>query len=169
MVKRVERVRMPISRTGTYNRPLSGFTLLELLVVIFIVSLFMAISLPTFTDIGTNETIAEAKRLASILRYLNDTAVARKEEMYLMADLKDGSIAYLTEEGEKKERLEHLRSVFLGSKGEINDGQVKVFFTPLGAREVMRFYFRKQGSKGSGPLMVELNPLSGRVKIKEGE
>ncbi|MFN3480258.1 MAG: Tfp pilus assembly protein FimT/FimU [Thermodesulfovibrionales bacterium] len=156
---------MLILRTGIYNKDrISGFTLLELIVVIFIVSLFMAIAVPSFTGIESNEIRSEVKRIASILRYLNDTAIAKKEELYLTVDFKDNSIIYSTVEGEKRERIEYLRSIFLETKGEINSGEVKVIFTPLGAGEFMRFYL----AVNKKVFSIELNPLSGRVRIKEG-
>lgn len=147
-----------------------GFTLIELIVVIFIISLFLAISLPSFKGIESSEK-SEAKRIASILRYLNDTAMAKKEEQYLTINLRDNSVTYSTEDGEKKERLEYLRAIYLETKGEINGGEVKVIFTPLGPREFMRFYLTKEPHgtppAGSSSFSVELNPLSGKVKIGE--
>lgn len=191
MVRRVEREGMLTLRTGICNRlrgkglrlkatlfslPPSalslkkGFTLIELIVVIFIISLFLAISLPSFKGIESSEK-SEAKRIASILRYLNDTAMAKKEEQYLTINLEDNSVTYSTEDGEKKERLEYLRAIYLETKGEINGGEVKVIFTPLGPREFMRFYLTKEPHgtlpAGSSSFSVELNPLSGKVKIGE--
>ncbi|MFN3396326.1 MAG: Tfp pilus assembly protein FimT/FimU [Thermodesulfovibrionales bacterium] len=175
MVKRVERERMRILRTGIYNRATRGFTLLELLVVIFVVSLFLAISAPSFTGLESNEIRSEAKKIASILRYLNDSAMAKKEERYLIVNLQDNSVTYSAEDGEKRERLEYLRAIYLGTRGEINSGEVKVIFTPLGAGEFMRFYLGMGLGLGtitdktgdSQTFVVELNPLSGRVKIGE--
>ncbi len=138
----------------------SGFTLIELIVVIFIVSLFAAITLPSFRSYESDKVKAEAKRLASILRYLNDTASFRKEELYLTVNFRDNSISYETEEGEKRENLEYLRTLFVETKGEIQSGEVKIIFTPLGAGEFMSFNL-------SDHLKVELNPLSGRVRVRE--
>lgn len=169
MVKRVERERMLILRTGIYNRATGGFTLLELLVVIFVVSLFLAISAPSFTGIESNEIRSEAKKIASILRFLNDSAMAKKEELYLTVNLQDNSVTYSTEDGEKRESLKYLRALYLGTRGEINRGEVKVIFTPLGAGEFIRFHLGLgiAKDKTGDSLVVELNPLSGRVKINE--
>lgn len=171
MVERVEKERMRISQTGTSSK--EGFTLIELIVVIFIVSLFLAITVPSFTGIESHNAKTEVKRIASILRYLNDTASARKEELYLTVDLNNHSISYTTEEGERMERIEYLRSVFLETKGEINDGSVKITFTPTGAGEFLRFYLdnnrdsERSSTSGKALIVVEFNPLSGRVRIDE--
>jgi Tfp pilus assembly protein FimT len=141
---------------------------MELLVVIFIISLLLATSFPSFTGIESNSLRSEAKRLASLLRYLNDTATARKEEYYMLVNLGDNSITYLTEEGEKRERIDHLRSIYLETKGEIESGEVKVIFTPLGAGEFIRFHLLRHREAGRDlSYKVELNPLSGRVRVKD--
>lgn len=171
MAERVEKERMRTSQTGTSSK--EGFTLIELIVVIFIISLFLAITVPSFTGIESHDTRTEVKRFASILRYLNDTASARKEELNLTVNFGDHSISYTAEEGEKRERIEYLRSVFLQTKGTINDGSVKITFTPMGAGEFLKFYFDSnrapKNSEVSGKtlIVVELNPLSGRVRIDE--
>lgn len=194
MEKKVERGRMLILLTGIYSSAippvpddpdrgvkssilnrissLFGFTILELIIVIFIVSLFVAISIPSFTGIESNEIRSEAKRIASILRYLNDSAMAKKEELYLIVNLQDNSVTYSTEDGEKRERLEYLRALYLETKGEINSGEVKIIFTPLGAGEFIRFHMTTEPSvtlqTGKPAFIVELNPMNGRVKISEG-
>jgi len=86
----------------------------------------------------------------------------------MLVNLGDNSITYLTEEGEKRERIDHLRSIYLETKGEIESGEVKVIFTPLGAGEFIRFRIAKnhESSKDTS-YKVELNPLSGRVRVKD--
>lgn len=166
MEKRVETERMRISQTGIYSK--EGFTLIELVVVIFIVSLFLAISIPFF-KVESGMVRSEAKRIASILRYLNDTATARKVELYLTIDFKDRSISYTAEDGEKTIGIEYVGSVFVETKGKINDGSVKIVFTPLGVGELIRFYLFGTSSSQDPVIRVELNPLSGRVKIDENK
>lgn len=154
---------MLISQTGIFSK--AGLTLIELVVVIFILSMFIAISIPSFKGLEQGKTKTEAKRVASIIRYLNDTAMSRKEELYLNIDFEDRAISYKTEEGEKTERLEYLDSVFLETKGKIKEGEIKIFFTPLNTGEFMRFYFSKVPSEQY--IIVEFNPLSGRIRIDE--
>lgn len=141
----------------------SGFTLLELIVVIFIISLILAVSLPSFTGIGESRLKSDSKKAASILRYLNDTAITTKESLEMKVNLKDKTIYYNSPEGEKKEKLENLSGISLQSKGLISEGEVTVFFNISGAAENIQFHLSDNKSNRT----VELNPSSGRVRIKD--
>ena len=77
MAKRAERARMPTLKIGICNN--RGFTLLELVVIIFILSLVLAISFPSFSLQKDGKLKSEAGHIASILRYLNDSAISTKE------------------------------------------------------------------------------------------
>ncbi len=143
----------------------AGFTLLELLAVVFLVSLFLALALPSFTGIGEDRVKTDARRFASILRYLNDNAISLKETFPLKISFSDNMVIYQGPEGEKAEKMEELREVELPSQGLLREGEVTVFFGPMGASEGLSV--RMGGENNS--LTVELNPLSGRVKIVKNE
>lgn len=154
---------MPTFRTGICKN--SGFTLLELVVVIFIVSLILALALPSFTGIGESKTRSEARRLASIVRYLNDSAISTKESLQMKIDFKDRLLSYSSPEGEKSERFDSISAVELQSKGMISEGEVIVTYGPLGAQENFRIYLKDGGSS----MDVLFNSMSGRVKINKDE
>jgi general secretion pathway protein H len=143
----------------------AGFTLLELLAVVFLVSLFLALALPSFTGIGEDRVKTDARKFASILRYLNDNAISLKETFPLKITFSDKMVIYEGPEGQKAEKMEELREVELPSQGLLREGDITVFFGPMGASEGLSV--RMGGEKNS--LSVELNPLSGRVKIVENE
>ena len=160
--KMVEKERTPTSRTGKCK----GLAFLELIAVIFIISLVVALVFPIFDGPGglsERGTVSEAKRAASILRYLNDLAISTKEPLNMTFDLSNNTIAWKSSEGAKSEIFKGLSAVRLPSKGTVKDGQVILFFTPLGAGEDVSLFLR--GSKKE--LMVSLNHLTGRVKITE--
>ncbi len=102
MGKRAVKGKMRRSRTGTCNS--TGFSLIELIVVLFVLSLVLAIVLPTFTGFGESRLKAEAREMASILRYVNDNAVSRKETFFLKFDLGKNMVAW-SEPGGKKPGL----------------------------------------------------------------
>ena len=139
-----------------------GFTLLELLVVIFIISVVLALALPTFTGMGGNKTVSDAKRVASILRYLNDSALSTKESLTLKVDFREKVIGYNGPEGEKSERFDSLSGVELQSRGMVTEGELFVFFSPLGAQEDITMHLGDEGSA----VAVTLHSLNGRVKIR---
>lgn len=138
-----------------------GFTLLELMVVIFIISVVLALALPTFTGMGEHRIMSDAKRIASILRYLNDSALSTKENLTLKVGFKDKVIHYNGPEGEKSEQFDSLTGVELQSKGMVTEGELFVFFGPLGAQENITMHLGDEGSR----MAVALNSMNGRVKI----
>ena len=140
-----------------------GFTLLELIVVIFIISLMTAFVLPSFYSMGEGALKSDARKTASLLRYLNDSSIYTKSTFSLKFDLHDGTLSWNGPDGEKTERIKSVAGVKLPSQGEIREGEVTVFFGPLGAQEAVEVELRDQG-KG---MNVTLNPLSGRVKIDD--
>lgn len=138
-----------------------GFTLLELLVAIFIISLFAAIVFPSFSDLGEDRLRAEARKVAALLRYLNDNAVATKEQYSLEFDFRNSSLTWKGPEGEKSEQFRTLAWLSLPSRGKVHDGQVTVFFGPLGAPEPLEVSLLDHDHQ----MRVVFNPLSGRAKI----
>lgn len=153
---------MRTSRTGI-SRHGHGFTLLELILVIFIISLFAALVYPSFSGFTESQLRADARKTASLLRYLNDSAIARKEQYALSFDFRDSALSWKGPEGDKKERLRTLASLTIPSRGLVHDGSVKVFFGPLGAQEQIEVLLRQ----GDDRLRVTFTPLSGRTKIHE--
>jgi len=142
-----------------------GFTLLELVVVIFVLSLVLALSLPSFTGIGESKIQSDAKRLASILRYLNDSAISTKESLYLKINFQDKTIHYNGPDGEKTETFDALSDIELQSKGTVSEGEATVLFGPSGASESLQLHLRSEKQD----LTIALNALSGRVKITKNE
>jgi general secretion pathway protein H len=122
----------------------AGFTLIELIVV--------------------RKAASDARKIASLLRYLNDTATYTKETYSLKFDLRDAALSWEGPDGGKHENIGSLSSVYLPSKGEINEGEVTILFGPLGAEENIEVHLR---DKGKG-MTVTFSPISGRAKISEG-
>lgn len=149
---------MQILKTGNYN---NGFTLIEIIVVIFLISLMLALVIPSFSVIGESRIKSDAKKLASILRYLNDSAISTKETFSLKVVFKERLIGYNGPDGEKTERFDSIFAVELQSKGTVSEGELIIFFGPLGASEAFRFFLRDD----ERVMTVAFNPLSGRVKI----
>jgi prepilin-type N-terminal cleavage/methylation domain-containing protein len=154
---------MLTSRTGTFSD--SGFTLLELIVVLFILSIVMAIVLPSLAGFGEDRLKSEAKEIASVLTYLNDSAASRKETFALKFDLDKNLITWKSPEGEKTKRFDDLTAVTAQSVGTVSHGEAIFFFGPLGIGENLSVHV----GRGDKNTTVTLNHLSGRVKIIQGE
>src|SRR5271170_1044334 len=74
-------LRAPASRMN------SGFTLLELAVVMFVMGLIMMIALPYINGLKGSELRSEVRRLASRANYLSQEASAQKVMLRLSFDL----------------------------------------------------------------------------------
>ncbi len=144
----------------------SGFTLLEIVVVIFIISLFAAVVLPSFTGIGADGLKTEARKLASLLRYLNDSATYNKQTYTLTFDFHEKTMSWEGPDGSRSQDLGKITSVFLPSKGVVREGQLSVKFGPLGLRENIEITL---DNKDRQEMKVGMNSLSGRVKITSNE
>lgn len=147
------------------RRVRTGFTLLEMMVVVFIISLFVALVVPSFRRMGQDRLKEDARKTASLLRYLSDSAIYGKETYPLTFDIRDKKITWKGPDGEKAEDMKDLVGVTLPSKGDITDGSITVFFGPLGLSETLDVHLESDDKK----MTVDFNPLSGRAVIKEDE
>jgi general secretion pathway protein H len=163
MEKREEKARTLTSRTGissNYYLHTRGFTLLEIIVVIFILSLSLAI---VFPSINTKRTLnSEAKRLASILRYLLDNAITKKETLTLTVKFPERVLIYETSEGKREERFPALEGI-QSSQDTIKEGSsITIFFYPTGVKDLFTFVLKNEKEE----YLVKINPVSNRVKIE---
>jgi prepilin-type N-terminal cleavage/methylation domain-containing protein len=142
-----------------------GFTLLELIIVIFIIALLASLVFPSFGVLSKRQLSSDARRIASLLQYLSDSAMASKETYSVDFDFQKSSISWKGPEGDKTESLRTLAGVDLQSKGMTREGLVTVFFGSAGILEYIEVLL-KDDEKG---MKVTFNPISGRAKILTGE
>jgi type II secretion system protein H len=158
MAGRAVKARMPILPAGTCNR---GFTLLELLVVVCILSVVAALVIPSFSGMGERRLRSEAREIASILNYLQDSAVSRKETFPLKCNLDENSLWWKGPDGEKRRSFGDMTGVTTQSTGRLAQGELILFFEPLGIRENLSIHLMSDEKE----ITVTLHHLSGRVKI----
>lgn len=144
-----------VNRQSTIPR---GFTLLELVVVIFIISAFLALVSPSFYGFLEGRSRTEPKKVASIIRYINDAAINTKKPHTLKIDLTGKRFIFKTPEGEKRETFETLTSVKIPYRGNIEEGELILLFGPSGYPEPFEIYF-------SGGGYITYNPFTSRVKL----
>ena len=149
------------AKMGRFETGYSGFTLIELMVVVFIISVMLMVSFPYIGFRESGKLKSEAAVLASVLRYLNDSAVTMKETYAVKFDLGQKTIRYKGPEGEKTEKINELSSVLLQTRGIISEGEVIVFYTPLGASESFMINLKSDDYT----ISVSSNSLSGRITI----
>jgi general secretion pathway protein H len=165
--KKAAKARTPISRAGICNKKMKmrhkGFTLLELIVALFLISLIAAAVLPSFAGFGERKIKSEAREVASILRFVHDSAISRKETYWVTFDLDGNLIKWKSPEGEKTKKFENLTGLTTQSTGMVSKGEITVFIEPLGLRENLSVHV----GTGDENMTITLNHLSGKVKIND--
>lgn len=75
------------SRPLTVNGDMSGFTLIELMIVVVLLAIFSTIAIPSFTAmIHKNRVLGAANELYDLLQYSRSEAVTRQTTILLKAD-----------------------------------------------------------------------------------
>lgn len=146
-----------------------GFTLLELLVVLFIVTTVAFIVFPNlWSEIAKDDKVT----VASTLRNLREEAIATKKEILFTVDFRERQFRIKGAKGipEDKSRIIDMNDdetweIFIPSRGTIKEGQVIVAFSPSVQEELIALYLTKNGKDTT----IILNNLSGEVEIEEGK
>lgn len=178
MVQRVVKGTVQISVTGiSSNR--SGFTLLELLVVLVILGTVTALVLPRVASFGDQDSRLSARNTATLLRYLGERSISSRTIYRLTIDLdqqtmqveqKNGLGEYLRPEDpflsrnplQGKARLTDIRT---GRNGTVSNGKVSVIYGTAGLSEPLLVHIDLPGKDG---FTVQALPVNGSVRVAEG-
>lgn len=139
----------------------SGFTLLELIVALFLISLITAVVLPSFAGFGERKLKSEAREIASIIRFVHDSAISRKETYWVKFDLDGNVVVWKGPEGEKTKRFDNVTGITTQAAGTVARGEVTILAEPLGLRENISVHMGMRDEN----MSVMFNHLSGKVKI----
>ncbi|BCG45848.1 General secretion pathway protein H [Citrifermentans bremense] len=160
------------------SRCSAGFTLLELMVVIFIISLAAGLVFPRLPDTEATKLKNSARNLGSGIRFLNDQAIITKKVYRLHLDLNDNStrITRVSPSGEELQpddqfmnrRLVEegidIEDVNVPSLGLLTEGEATVTFGPGGIADGMTIHLKG----GEKQYTVIAYPSGGKVKVLEG-
>jgi len=144
-----------------------GFTLLELMVVVFIISISMAIIAPSIWESQNDVLRNEARHLSASLRYVYDLAVSTKETSVFRFDLDKDIYAFKLKGRMQIHRIQvdnGLQDIIIPSIGKITEGEVEIRFGPLGPEEPVIVHIGGE----EGGYTILLNNITGRTKIYEG-
>lgn len=120
----------------------------------------MAVVLPSFS-LRENKLKAEARKVATIIRSVNDTAVTRKKDIPLKFEFKERIISWPEDGKDRAMRLASLEAVELPSRGLVEEGELTVFFSPLVPGETLSVHL----ALGEEEMTVSFNPISRRTRI----
>jgi len=162
-----------------------GFTLLELVIVMFIMGLIMMIALPNVTIISSARLRSEARRLAGRATFLYEKAAAEKVVyrliFHLDRDLNGYEVARLDPfdmepkftpaSGPATQAVlmppgVRIRDVTVEGVGTVERGVVATHFYPGGYVDATLVHIT---DTGGAVYTLFLNPLTGRVSIALGD
>ncbi len=173
---------MPISTDALSSDDASGFTLLELAIVLFVMAVALSFVIPRFRDTNSAELRASAGRLASTTRLLYDEAAFRQRPMRLNLDL-DHHRYWASELDVDSQKLAFIpdqdplgrpvdlpagvafEDVVLPALGTIDRGVVYAQFSPQGFADPLVVHLQNRNGE-QATLAIE--PLTGRARIAEG-
>jgi len=159
----------------------SGFTLLELSVVLLILGIAVSFLAPRLRDPEGMALASSTARLATAARYLYDEAAYRRVPMRLNLDL-DHQTYFVTELGSDPDKIEFVptrsplarpvalpdsvafRDVVLPAVGVVTEGTVFAQFSPEGWADPLVVHLR---SRNGGETTMAIEPLTGRTRIAD--
>ena len=157
----------------------AGFTLIELMVVIAILSVVVLVVLPRLPSTEAGKLRSSARSLASAIRFLGDRAVTSKGLYRMHINLSDNTTAIrkLTTAGEEttaddpvlnkrfiKEGIT-IEDVTTPRLGKVADGELIVNFGPAGLAEFMVIHLKGSDNEH---FTVTAYPNNGKVKVEQG-
>ncbi len=163
-------------RTGS-----SGFTLLELAVVLLILGIAASFLVPRLRDPETVALQSAANRIATTARYLYDEAAYQRLPMRLNLDL-DHQTYFVTVLGGDPDDPEFVpvasslakptllpdavafRDVVLPTVGTVTEGLVFAQFSPEGWADPLVVHLR---GRSGGEATMAIEPLTGRTRVAD--
>lgn len=166
---------MPTSRAGTWN---SGYTLIELSIIIILLGIIFLFALPKLGDIGDVKLRAAARELAGAIQSLFDESVLNRKPYQMVFDMAERSYS-IVETGVNEESSEvieapkrqvnlpekvYIKDIVIQMEGKITEGRVTLPFYPDGF--VVKHIIHLSDGKKDYTLVT--TPLTGKVKVLEG-
>lgn len=160
------------------GRRQGGFTLLELVLVIFFLGIVAAMAFPTLQSLSRNDMSLTVRHLSKTIVHLADQSAATKQIYRLNYDLDSQEYWASVRKGENFVPVQsaYLKRVALPDTvsfkdiltlrgGKVIRGEAHTDFYPVG--RVERTVFHLVDEDGAN-LTLFVNPLTGRIKIFDG-
>lgn len=139
-----------------------GFTLLELIIVIFLITLMLGLSLPFFANsLPSGRLDATARGIAATIRHARTFSQANNEVTAMVIDL-DSRHYGIEGQGSKAIPADINIKVIDSFSGEVHSGKYQITFQPLGGMdggEIILWNAKKAVS-------INLDPIIGAVVVR---
>jgi prepilin-type N-terminal cleavage/methylation domain-containing protein len=164
-----------------HMRPLSrrhstvGFTLIELMVVMLLISIVMAVAIPRFMSGTLQDPVKKTSRwLIDTARILRSTAIKQQKRFSLVVDLSDNRFWTVDEQMDEETLIEakeksfdlpkdlRIIAVLFPDKERINSGTAEINFYPAGYSDRVLIDMEKDDALRFSYLF---EPLLPRVKL----
>jgi Tfp pilus assembly protein FimT len=183
--KRVAMVRMQMSRTG-YNRnnDIEGFTLFELVIVLFIISLFLGLVTVPIEGVLSGGDLGRATRMivSEVSQLRGEAAYTRRPQTLILNITENSFYPYEPTDEKKLEDLQKetgqlstkkqelpqgvsIEDVVVLSRGKKQEGEAFIRFFANGCVEHSLIHLRNNANEA---WTLEINPVTGWVTIHEG-
>jgi len=151
---------------GTGSDP--GFSLLELILAVFIIGLVMAVSFPALMrGNSTFRLQATGRDVLSAMRYAREKAISEQMEMLLVADREAGKIILTDEAGGGERALqlpEEVRIQRMALWGqEVQQASMAIRFLPNGSSESGEILL---ASKRGIMIRIVTDPITGSARLE---
>ncbi len=156
----------------------AGFTLIELVVVIAILASVLLIAFPGMNVLEGYGFRSDARRMAGLFRYLDDTATTEgryyrvwfyvEDEDFKVETSSDGKKFVLASDpdirGFRINKATEIEDIVIAGLGRVSSGEAAVIFNPSAGADPFSLHLRR----GDSQLTLRYNPYSGKVKIIQG-
>ncbi|SRR5579884_404378 len=172
-VRSIKALSPPASR---FPPPVScnGFTLLELMLVVFILGITALLIFPRVASFGAGDLKWTSRHFAGLIQHLAQESSSTKQTYRLYFNLENGAywVASLRDSGEFVEMTDPMlarrvlpkevsfEDVVTPQQGKVNEGEAFMQFYPVGVENA--WIHLKQGER---KWTLVVNPLTGRVKV----
>ena len=158
---------------------INGFTFLEIVVVLFIIGLLLLLVYPKVQTLTENNLQTASRHLVGEIQYLYHVAMATRQVYRLSYDLRDNQYrVYVVDPHEGKilsvsdakregslPRGVAFQDVITQRQGKVTEGEAFTHFFPVGLAEKTIIHLTDKDRRA---MTLDLNPLTGRVKLYEG-